>query len=226
MAGDALGPGATVLGTDDRFHRRPAVVGHGGAEGPGAVGRYLGRHVCVGAVHRPVCPDPMAVPAHLGPVAGPVHRRLHPTAQRLGLCLRAGRLHRGDHCPAGHRPPIAGVRPGRGALHRDLPGYLLCHRQQCLALAHAGRAATGRPGPPGLAERPAGRQCHVGRRRRGAQRPAGKPGAYRCHRQPARTRLVRRQPRAPARSCHSRPEPETDGAAAHFPFGAPAVAAT
>jgi hypothetical protein len=71
----------------------------------------------------------------------PVYRRFDPAAQRLGLCLRAGRLHRGDHCFAGDRPPAAGVRPGGGALYRNLPGHCLRHRQQCAALADAGRAA-------------------------------------------------------------------------------------
>ncbi|MNP35087.1 hypothetical protein D3C76_1284050 [compost metagenome] len=137
MAGTALGTGATGLGTDDGLYCCPALVGHGFAKRPGTAVRDPGRHGHVSAVHGAVCTDALVVPVGFGAVAGLVHRWLDHAAQRLGLFVRVGRLHRSDHRLASDQSSAGGVRPGRGALYRDLPGDCLRHGDQRLALAHA-----------------------------------------------------------------------------------------
>ncbi|MNI52775.1 hypothetical protein D3C73_1075780 [compost metagenome] len=225
MARVALGPGATGLGVDDGLHRGPAVVRDGPAKRPGATVGDIGRDDHVGGVHGRLCPDALAVPAGPGVVARAVYRQFNTAAQRLVLFIRAGRLHGGDHCLAGHQPSVDGVRSGRGALHGNQPGDYLRHGQQCLALAAAGGTPIGRAGPGRLAKRDQCRAGDPGWRWPGAQRPAGNSRKNRRGGRPARTRLVRRRPGTPTCAGHQRFEPEAVDAVAHCPFGAPAVEA-
>ncbi|MNF50816.1 hypothetical protein D3C84_321220 [compost metagenome] len=197
------------MGADDRLHRRPAAVRHGGAEGLGAAARHPGGNGHVGGDHGALRADALALPAGAGHLAGHLHRRLHHDAQRLVLFLRARRLHRGDHRPARHRPSADGVRPGGGAQHGNQPRHSLRHSHQRAALAAAGGAPAGPPGTGRLAMRhPGGDHCAQGR-------TPGAPGPARCARAhrgsgcPARARLVRGQSRAPARhgAAHAQSRP-------------------
>ncbi|MNJ52817.1 hypothetical protein D3C77_481710 [compost metagenome] len=178
MVGAALGPGTTGLGVDDGVHRGPAIVRHGLAERPGAAVRHPGWYGYVGAVHWLVRPDALVVFIGPGAVAGPVYRVLDAIAQRLGLFVCIGRLHRGDHCFAGDQPSAGSVRPGGGALHRDLSGDCLCHSDQRAALAPARRTTAQRSGAPGLGQWLAGGQRDTDRRSPGTQRLTGDSRAY------------------------------------------------
>jgi len=75
-------------------------------------------------------------------------------------------------------------------LHGNLSGNPLRHGSQRIALADAGRKATGGSGAGGVAERDECGAFDLGRRRSGAQRPAGNSRAHCRRRCPARTCLV------------------------------------